>query len=402
MPSPELVAASGAREGLRPAVALGVVAFVIVGTIAAVLLNGQVDLYRQIPFEKPPAVLVDQARQFLRKVGYTGPPADSAWGFALNQPYIQYVREHDTSPDRWSRAGVGAIGFWYRQSPGTLVPWSFSSQTVSQTDPPMEVPGEIAMALTTQGHLRSFTAVPLQTEQTGAESPAPDWSVFFSEAGLDISGWAPAEPERDPLFHADTLVAWTGVLENRPEIPMRIEAAARRGKVISFRLTGPWTPELRAPSPLRPGLQAAIGLALTVILAVIGGAAFFARRNLRMGRGDRKGAMRLALASACLIGLSWIFGAHHVASTDEIGFFISSFAFMLLTSGVFWLVYVALEPFVRRKSPDVLVSWTRALSGEWRDPRVSRDVLFGVAFGVTIYCFRALSLLVVSQGSGVQ
>ena len=47
-----------------------------------------------------------------------------------------------------------------------------------------------------------------------------------------------------------------------------------------------------------------------------------------------------------------------------------------------WTVYLALEPFVRRHWPQVLVSWTNVLSGRFSDPVVGRDVLFGVGLGV--------------------
>ena len=49
----------------------------------------------------------------------------------------------------------------------------------------------------------------------------------------------------------------------------------------------------------------------------------------------------------------------------------------------FWLVYLALEPFARRRWPQMLVSWTRALSGRWRDPLVARDLLIGALVGTT-------------------
>jgi serine/threonine-protein kinase len=49
-----------------------------------------------------------------------------------------------------------------------------------------------------------------------------------------------------------------------------------------------------------------------------------------------------------------------------------------------WFAYVALEPFVRRIWPRVLVSWTRLLTGRVRDPLVGRDLLIGVALGCGI------------------
>jgi hypothetical protein len=45
-------------------------------------------------------------------------------------------------------------------------------------------------------------------------------------------------------------------------------------------------------------------------------------------------------------------------------------------------MYVALEPYCRRFWPDMLLGWSRLLSGRIRDPRVGRDVLIGLSFGV--------------------
>src|SRR5512136_2252391 len=57
-PSPEMVAASGGKEGLRPAMAWSLLAIIIIAAVATLLLLDRVMLHRQIPFEKPPDVLV--------------------------------------------------------------------------------------------------------------------------------------------------------------------------------------------------------------------------------------------------------------------------------------------------------------------------------------------------------
>ena len=48
-----------------------------------------------------------------------------------------------------------------------------------------------------------------------------------------------------------------------------------------------------------------------------------------------------------------------------------------------WLSYVALEPYVRRRWPDLLISWNRLLTGRLRDPLVGRDLLVGALLGAT-------------------
>ena len=50
------------------------------------------------------------------------------------------------------------------------------------------------------------------------------------------------------------------------------------------------------------------------------GAAWFAWKNVKAGRGDRRGAMRLAAIVVVLCTARWIFGAHHVFSDLEFYF----------------------------------------------------------------------------------
>jgi eukaryotic-like serine/threonine-protein kinase len=59
---------------------------------------------------------------------------------------------------------------------------------------------------------------------------------------------------------------------------------------------------------------------------------------------------------------------------------------VLLATGVLWVIYLALEPYVRRFWPDGILGWTRLMSGYVKDPRVGRDVLLGcvVAIAMTV------------------
>jgi hypothetical protein len=45
------------------------------------------------------------------------------------------------------------------------------------------------------------------------------------------------------------------------------------------------------------------------------------------------------------------------------------------------LCYLGLEPFLRRRAPEKITSWSRILTGSFRDPLVGRDVLLGVLLG---------------------
>ena len=56
----------------------------------------------------------------------------------------------------------------------------------------------------------------------------------------------------------------------------------------------------------------------------------------------------------------------------------------LFLSGLVWITYLGIEPYIRRFSADALIGWQRLLAGNWRDPRVGRDVMIGVAAGTAM------------------
>jgi serine/threonine-protein kinase len=126
------------------------------------------------------------------------------------------------------------------------------------------------------------------------------------------------------------------------------------------------------------------GFAFIGGLMLVAGGWFFARRNLRMGRGDRRGATRLAFIIFALAGIAWVFGEHHVAAFGEFYQFVGSTALMLLLAALVWLMYIALEPFMRRHSPGLLIGWSRLLAGGFRDPLVGRDLLVGCVAGIAM------------------
>jgi serine/threonine protein kinase len=399
-PSPEMVAASGSKEGLRPAVAWGLLAFIIVGTLAIMAMNDRfVFLHRRIPFEKAPEALVERSHEIIKKAGYSERFADSAYGFEENSDMLRYFQNADKSANRWKSLDAKAILFWYRQSPRPLeVPLSSQGMIVTPNNPPLQFSGEVLVMLDTEGRLVSLRAVPPQVQPSTGTPPAPDWAVFFAEAGLDTSQWTPTDARWSPPSYADTRTAWQGPLPNRPRTPVRIEAAAFRGKAVSFEIIAPWT-RAADMEPFQRSMAVRVSTATGVlfIVAVIVGGVFFARSNVRLGRGDRRSATRLAILVSSLLMLSLTLGAHHVLTLWELGMVFISASISLFVGGLFWILYIALEPFVRRRWPQILVSWTRLLSGEWRDPLIARDAFAGCVFVVLAICiYRFTAFLVPS------
>ena len=386
-PSPEMVAASGETEGLRPVVAWAVLAGVIVSVTAAILLSAQTKLYRRVPLEKPPEALAERARDILQSVGYSEPPVDTAMGFYEGKEFLRYIAEHDKSKTRWDNLETGAFVFWYRGSPRPLAAGNIFSDapilgSVWTDDPPLDVSGMTLVRLNPLGRLTQFIAVPPQVEKPAGAASSPDWAPLFSAAGLDPSKWPPAQPMWTPPVYSDARAAWTGSLAERPNIPMRIEAAAYRGKPVYFELIGPWTrPERMQPYQPTAGERVVLVIFIVLLLSLLVVGAMLARRNLRLGRGDRRGASRLAAFVFAAWAVAWFFGAHHVPNFDELALFIEFLVWGLVWSCFIWVLYIALEPYVRRRWPATLVSWSRLLAGDFRDPLVGRDVLAGCLLG---------------------
>ncbi len=289
-------------------------------------------LYRRVPLETPPEVLAERARDILQSVGYSEPPVDTAMGFYEGKEFLRYIAEHDKSKTRWDNLETGAFVFWYRGSPRPLAARAFFSDAPIQgsvwtDDPPLDVSGMTLVELNPLGRLTQFIAVPPQVENPASAASSPDWAPLFSAAGLDPSKWPPAQPMWTPPVYSDARAAWTGSLAERPDIPMRIEAAAYRGKPVYFELIGPWTrPERMQPYQPTAGERAALVIAIVLLLSMLVIGAMLARRNLRLGRGDRRGAFRLAAFVFAAWAVAWFFGAHHVPNFAELELFIEFLA----------------------------------------------------------------------------
>ena len=190
--------------------------------------------------------------------------------------------------------------------------------------------------------------------------------------------------------------AWEGPLTDHPDIRIRIEAAAYQGRPVSMLIVGPWLRPFRMQAESRTTSQVVLSAFVVLIaVALVIAALLLARHNLRAQRADRRGATRLALFVMIGYAVSWVLAAHHVPDVPaEVGGFMRSFGAVLLAAAVLWLIYLALEPYVRRFWPDGILGWTRLMSGHVRDPRVGHDVMLGCLFAVGAALLTALSHLV--------
>jgi len=400
-PSPQLVAASGEISGLRSRAAVSCLVGVLLGLGLVSFLGIHYSALGKMRLELTPEVLNQKARELISRLGYPGRPADSAFGLDFDTDFEDSVEKNDKPHPDWDAVLAGRpslLRFWYRQSPQVMLAQGYQDQLLNpgivvRDDPPTVLSGMIDLELDAQGNLIYFQAIPPQKEDSAGAAAAFDWNVLFAAAGLDSAHFQKTEPAWNSLASSDSRLAWTGTLPGTVR-PLRVEAASLRGKPVFFSMIGDWTKPDRVKSPEdSTGKKVRQILGLTLLMFSLMAALYLARRNYRQGRADREGAFRLGAVMFVLEIVLWLCRGHLVPGLETLGLFVLAISTGLFVSGTTWLLYLALEPWVRRRWPQTIISWSRLLSGQLRDPLVGRDILFGIMLGVTwILIFQVRSI----------
>src|ERR1035437_32999 len=392
-PSPELVAAAGETDGLEPKLALAWLAAALLLIAAGMILVPRVAITSKLNLENSPDALTRDARAHLRNFGYTAKPADSAWGLDYADGYKEYAAQHPKEAGaRWRNPAAGQpplVQFWYRESPQPLSASHQFNVAVVYDDPPFEQSGMLRLETDPDGKLIGFEAVPPQVEKPAPPMPPFDWNKFFQAAGLAMTQFQTTEPTWTPLANWDTRAAWTGT-DQATKAKLRIEAAAWRGRPVSFRIVGPWT----VPGRMTPaGNQSGNSIPFLVIIYItLIAACVLGWHNFRSGRADRRGATRLSVIFFVCMASANLLVMHHTATIAENVGFWTTISSALLNATLNWVFYVALEPWVRRKWPRTMISWTRYTSKGASDPLVGRDLLYGTALGALLALGTAMAV----------
>jgi serine/threonine-protein kinase len=383
-PSPELVAAAGGAGTLRPGVGAACLAFVAVGLLVCARVADWTNPLLRLP-DKRVEVLGDRAEGLLRAAGYPE-AADHVYGLDYDMPYLRYRGTWRPSAEPWS-----PIYFWYRESPLPMLTVEFTEGGVDFQNPKPVVPGMAGVRLDGQGRLLELLAVPGGLPPADPPKPAApfDWRPLFAEARLDPAQFQAAEPELVPPVFAEERKAWVSPSGASPGVPLRVEAGSFQGRPVYFRIVGPWD----GPMPRR---TVKYPVYLSLAFLVVGGV--LARRNLRQGRGDAKGALWFGGAATVGVLLGWIvLPGRLVVLRDPSAMFLGA-AVALMMALLAGVSYLALEPFVRHHWPHTMTSWQRVVTGSGRDPRVSRDILIGMAAGIPLALCDQLGLLALKPG----
>jgi len=433
-PSPELVALSGAEGTIPARIAWSLVACVIAMIAALGLIQDRWGIHRLAPFDIPTDAMAVRARETLGRLGVPFPRNFEAFGYTVDSSAVRSadkVGGFDGLAERFP----STIQFWFRAEPRWLRPVALGQMFVGPEAPSRDIDEGVFLRLSSSGDLLRFErrapelgfnnilfgpATPPATEPT---RPI-DWKPFFDAAGLHFADFTPVEPTIAPDVAVDTRYAWRGTFPGDSKLPVQIETASLDGVPVSYRTKALWrldpeasapaTPTVRAPvgamirpSPSQPPpTQVARGSAgwniaeligglinIVLIIGIISGAVL-AWKNLRAGRGDRRGAMMLAIFIGSLSLICLSIGRHTVRDMLDLQIIATPLARALWLSVLTWLIYLGMEPVVRRRWPNLLISWTRLLSGRGRDPLVWRDILIGCAAGSVFGPFYALGLLI--------
>ena len=384
-PSPAMVAASGDETAIRPRTAALLLAGALACLAGTVALAPYATDLELSPIEKSGESLEDRAHEVAKKFGYSERPADSASFFTLNYDFLKYRSETAPAgdPNRYS-ISPGAYALVYRQSPRPMRALRING-AVTIDDPPEEVSGMLLLFLDARGQLMRLQGVPPQLEEGLPATTTPDWNALFILAGLDPARFTPVAPRWVPTEAFDARAAWEGTRPEAPDLKLHVTAAAFHGQVTYFGVFGPWIRPYRekeAEQSAAARVALFVGISLFVFIAM--GVLYFARRNVREGRGDSKGALRVSTAVAIAAMMAWALHTHYVASAEQLPLFFNGLAASLLAGFAAWGLYISLEPFVRRRKPQLLISWSRLLAGQYRDPLVGRDLLAGGCGGALL------------------
>ncbi len=388
IPSPEMVAAAGGQGAIDKRLGLLCLAGVAVGLALVCWIAQRTYLVNQLGLNRHPESLADGARLMIQRFGYTYALAIQARGFRNS--------DKDT------------VRFWYRQSPVSMSADRFygdqsseeSFAIINPENPRWVIPGEMGVELDPAGRLIQFRAIPLPEPGHLNFQATPHWQEWYPKefTGIDLSALESIEERGPPPPDAfDQLQVWKGTQPGMGG-DIYVQAAAWAGKPVYFRILSRSEFEGRTPSIAigrlyQPQKSAGESIFVALFFLVWSGAIVMAWRNVRLGRGDKKGAFRVAFFLFCTGMLAWLFGASHNAA-NELEILGIGMARALGKVAFFWLCYLALEPHIRRLWPQVLISWSRLVNGQWRDPLVGQNVLLGVLAGVITAAMNQFQFLV--------
>ncbi len=388
-PSPEMIAATPVKGALKPVVALALLVAFVLAFSAALYIRSIYATNAYAPLNKPPAVLAERARTIINNLGYTETPKDTDYKFEHDWRIFENVVKKQDDPRSWMeklRNGQPALYFFnYRQSPEYLQ--TINNNRIDWNNPPVTLPGMVGVNLDVTGRMRHFAAVPPADFGTGDRAAKTDWKKLFDEAGLDITKFTPVEMKWTPPLVYEETAAWQGLTAGT-DVPVLVQAAGFRGLPVYFEVMESWSEpdSKKAFNSTGSDDLPTFMWRLFVFLLLFFGPMVLVRYNLKNGRGDVSGTIKIGVSTLVLYLLMAFLVIDAPLTFDAIiSFLAEQLGRGLFTGTLAGLFYLAIEPFVRRQWPEALISWSRLMMGNFRDPLIGRDILIGSTFGVASY-----------------
>lgn len=386
-PGPELVARAGSTAGLPVGAAAACLATVFAALILFAFLAPRLSILSRVRVETSDALELG-AREMLFSLG-------------LEEGIQHRVTRFAYDMDAMRRGFDGlALYFWYRASPDWMIPSDLTG-IMSPGNPPAELPGMVTTKWDGTGRLLYLEAVPWSggapAIPASAMPASQPWPRLFAAAGLELGDFKPAPSDWIAAPGWDAQASWTGVYPDANRTAVRVEAAAWRGRPVYFEVVPSWRSNLGVRSVITT--QRLRSRDLVVFIVLFAASAVLAWRNVRLGKGDRRGAFRIAAFVLAVIMLDWACKASHVPDLLEFTILAAALTWAGFITLGFWAVYMAFEPYVRRRWPHAIISWTRILSGKLRDPVVGGHILMGAATGAAMVALIAIGFSLVGSYS---
>ena len=398
-PSPRDVAAAE-RVGELPFAQAWLAVVAMMALLVAIgLISRYTMLYRQAPLSMSPDVLTDRARQIIRSGGHSSHSSGSRRWMGNDLDVLKVAAGTTTSIDRAAAFHrISPLRFGYRESPLPLIPQGRGA-TVTASDPPFDVPGMVTVILDSSGQLVRFVTAPAAAQPS--RSATVDWSTFFRFAGLDQGRFRPTTAAWSSPVDHDAKLSWTGQHPAVADVTVDVRAAQKSNKPVFFDVAfrtnrGTVAAPTHAQGATATEEFTAVAGYATIFLAGLVLAAFVARRNIRLGRGDRAAARKVSFVVFVSLFVAGLLSADHTPdAAGEWGLLVGVTGNALYHAGAIWLFYIAAEPYVRRRQPELLISWSRVQRGYFRDALVGRDVLIGCLLGAVLNLFYAHLMVLV-------
>jgi len=359
-PSPDVIADAGGRGIIAFPIGIALLAFIVCALIALPIIAYRVGWLSRTNLDQSPDVLAHHARKLAAEFGYSTPPRDAVYSLSARRPNVDHFPQ-----------------FWYREAPCILQGNAIESGFVppgyiDQDNPANPCPDAITMELDIDGRLVSLKRL-APTDPPDPNASEPQWSKVLSAAGFDASALTQVPATVAPPVPFDHIRGWKATRRGGQDV--RLEAASWCGKPVYFA----YIEDSSQNGTRSPSSRQTDSIGLGVILLVLSAATLLARKNIKSGRIDRRGASRISAFVFILCMCVFAFSATHRITLFELAIVVYALGWSFVTAGLVWVIYVALDPFIRRRWPHSIISLNRLILGRVRDPLVGRDVMIGIA-----------------------